>query len=114
MPAEPKGDHALRTLRARVTPDHHAQLSMVAQVDGGPPHRSPDGGPGSATLPSVGSPRTSRPRPKQALEVAQAQMAQDQGHAARHVARGSAYGVSPAGLRRLPQAGVDARKEPSG
>ena len=47
---------------------------------------------------------------QQALEEAEAQMAQDQGHAARHVARGSAYGVSPAGLRRSPQAGVDARR----
>lgn len=31
---EPKGNDAMRTLAVRVTPDYHAQLSMVAQVDG--------------------------------------------------------------------------------
>ncbi len=31
---EPKGNDALRTLAVRVHPDYHAQLSMVAQVDG--------------------------------------------------------------------------------
>jgi hypothetical protein len=31
---EPKGNEAMRTLAVRVTPDYHAQLSMVAQVDG--------------------------------------------------------------------------------
>ena len=30
---EPKGNDALRTLAVRVSPDYHAQLSMVAQVD---------------------------------------------------------------------------------
>jgi hypothetical protein len=33
MPAEPKGTD-VRTLAVRVSPDYHAQLSMVAQVDG--------------------------------------------------------------------------------
>lgn len=32
MPAEPKGTD-VRTLAVRVSPDYHAQLSMVAQVD---------------------------------------------------------------------------------
>ena len=32
MPAEPKGSD-VRTLAVRVSPDYHAQLSMVAQVD---------------------------------------------------------------------------------
>ena len=31
---EPKGNDAMRTLAVRVTPDYHAQLTMVAQVDG--------------------------------------------------------------------------------
>jgi hypothetical protein len=31
---EPKGNEALRTLAVRVHPDYHAQLTMVAQVDG--------------------------------------------------------------------------------
>jgi len=30
---EPKGSDVQRTLAVRVTPDYHAQLSMVAQVD---------------------------------------------------------------------------------
>jgi hypothetical protein len=30
---EPKGNDVQRTLAVRVTPDYHAQLSMVAQVD---------------------------------------------------------------------------------
>lgn len=31
---EPKGNDVRRTLAVRVTPDYHAQLSMVAQIDG--------------------------------------------------------------------------------
>src|ERR1700751_2747262 len=31
---EPKGNDAMRTLAVRVHPDYHAQLAMVAQVDG--------------------------------------------------------------------------------
>jgi hypothetical protein len=31
--AEPKGNDVQRTLAVRVSPDYHAQLSMVAQVD---------------------------------------------------------------------------------
>ena len=31
---EPKGNDVQRTLAVRVSPDYHAQLSMVAQVDG--------------------------------------------------------------------------------
>lgn len=31
---EPKSNDAMRTLAVRVTPDYHAQLTMVAQVDG--------------------------------------------------------------------------------
>jgi hypothetical protein len=30
---EPKGNDVQRTLAVRVSPDYHAQLSMVAQVD---------------------------------------------------------------------------------